>query len=155
MANITLTGNLFKDPELKQSQNGTQYALAQMGWSESEKDKQGNWQNSPTIPVMLTVFGRDAQNFVQSAHKGDRVTVIGRAIPAEWQSENGPVTQIKMTVQQISIDLKFASAQVNKNQSGGQQGGWNNTQQQPQQQNPWNSQPQQGSFPTGDDEPPF
>ncbi|WP_291478464.1 single-stranded DNA-binding protein [Corynebacterium sp.] len=153
MAHFAGTVTLGKDPELKTSQDGrTTFAKFGGAWSESSKDRQGSWVQGPTVWLLVTVFGRQAQNLVQSAHKGDRVAVVGRLKPEAWQSDHGEQTVLALVADSVTPDLTFASAQVVKNpkQGGGGYGGG-------QQQgggDPWNSAPASNGFDDGTP-PPF
>lgn len=162
MTTATFTGNLFADPQLKYTQDGKPYALGRLAWTERVK-KQGQWQDSPTMSVSFTLFGREAEHLTNTATKGTRITVTGRISPDEWQSQNGTVQSINMLADSAAIDLKFQVAQVSKAQQGGQQPrqqqaqnnigqAFQNAQPQP---DPFDT-PQQGAFPTNNnDEPPF
>lgn len=162
MTTATFTGNLFADPQLKYTQDGKPYALGRLAWTERVK-KQGQWQDSPTMSVSFTLFGREAEHLTNTAKKGTRITVTGRISPDEWQSQNGTVQSINMLADSAAIDLKFQVAQVSKAQQGGQQPSqqqaqnnigqaFQGAQQQP---DPFDT-PQQGAFPTNNnDEHPF
>lgn len=165
MTTATFTGNLFADPQLKYTQDGKPYALGRLAWTERVK-KQGQWVDSPTMSVSFTLFGREAEHLTNTAKKGTRITVTGRISPDEWQSQHGTVQSINMLADSAAIDLKFQVAQVSKaqasqqpNQQMNQQQAQNNIGQafqgaQPQP-DPFDT-PQQGAFPTNnDDEPSF
>lgn len=150
MAQISITGTLGKDPEGKTSNAGKPFARFSLAWSESSKDKTGQWMDGPTQWVQVTCFGRVAQNLVASLHKGDRVNVTGRIKPESWSSQQGEQTVLALTADAVSPDLTFASVQVQKNPKGsgagtGQQGGGS----------PWDAASQGGGFDQSGSEPPF
>ena len=158
MAHTTITGNLTKDPELKQSQQGKPYARFTVAWSERVRDAQGNYDDGPTVFVSVTCFGSTAENVCLSLQKGNRVDVTGQLTPDLWQKDTGPETVFRMTADKVSPSLQwhvarpekpgqhesaqqFAASQGAPSGSGG---------------DVWNSAPQGGFGAAQDDsEPPF
>lgn len=135
MAQISFNGRIGKDPELKQSQAGKEYARLSVAWQERQKDRSGQWADGPTQWVSVTVFGRQAGNVVASLHKGDHVSVSGRIQPESWSSDRGEETVLTVAADTVAPTLFFQQAQVGKDQpqqggnnfgGGDQQGGWNN-----------------------------
>lgn len=157
MAHIEIVGTLGKDPELQTSQDGrTQFAKFSLAWSESSKDKAGQWIQGPTIWVQVTCFGRQAQNVAQSLRKGDRAIVTGRIKPELWSSaQQGEQMVVVLVADTVAPELTFATAQIAKNpkQGGQQSGGFGGHQQSGG--DVWNSQPQGGGFDAQGSEPPF
>lgn len=128
MAYIAIVGNLGKDPEMKQSQNGGKcYAKFSVSWSERQKDANGNFFDGPTVWIQCTAFGRVAENLANSLAKGDRVIVTGNMRLEEWQSNHGPSQVMTMMVDAVGPDLTFATAQVMRNAGNGSSGNRSNT----------------------------
>ncbi|CAB0985368.1 single-stranded DNA-binding protein [Corynebacterium diphtheriae] len=163
MAHTTIVGNLGKDPELKQSQNGGKsYAKFSVSWSERQKDATGQYFDGPTVWIQCTAFGRMAENLANSLSKGDRVIISGNMRLEEWQSNQGVSQVMTMLVDSIGPDLTFATAQVMRNErvGGGSNtfcngGAFSGQQNQGggQQNDPWSSAPAGSSM--GNAEPPF
>lgn len=155
MDHMILTATLGKDPELKQSRDGnTTFAKFSAAWTPRYKDASGDYVNSPTTWLQVTVFGRLAQNVVQSLHKGDRVLMSGVMRAEEWASDQGPSQVVTFRADNVAPDLTFATAVVTKNEKGqqGQSGqsawGGGGGQQAP-------AQSRGGFSSQADEEPPF
>lgn len=167
MAHITITGNVGGVKDLQTSQSGKSFIKFSVAWSESSKNREGQWVDGPTSWVQCTAFNKLAEGIANTLQKGQQVVVSGNLKPEEWQGQNGSDTVLAMTVDACGPSLVFQDAQVSKRQHGGQggnfggqqQGGFNNQQQQPQQpqggfnNDPWNSAPPAGGFNNSDDVP--
>lgn len=141
MAQATIIGNLGKDPQFQTSQDGrTDYTRLNVAWSESSKDRTGQWVNGPVVWVFATVFGNQAQNVARSLKKGDRVVLSGDLKAEEWQSDQGPQTTFTMRVNQVGASFIAQQVSVQKQQSGNQQ----NYQSQNHAQDAWSQAESQG-----------
>lgn len=148
MAHTTLIGNLGKDPELKQSQDGsTTYCRLSVAWTERFKDRTGQWVDGPTTWISVTVFGRQAQNVAASLRTGMMIICSGDLKTELWSSDQGEQAKVTMRADIVAPALFSQVVQVAKDDQN---------QQQPA------SAPQHGGFraATGgeghpDDEPPF
>ncbi|QMV86349.1 single-stranded DNA-binding protein [Corynebacterium hindlerae] len=143
MAYTTIVGTVGKDPELKFTNNGKAYTRVGIAWSERVKDRNGNWDDGPTVWVSATVFGKQAENLADSITKGMRVAATGHLKPETWASQQGEQTVFTMVADTIAPELTFHTAALTKPAA----------QQQPQQ-DVRNSAPPAGGNAT-DDQPPF
>ena len=127
MAHAVITGNVGKDIQLKQSQQGKPWCTVSIGWSERVKDANGQWENGPTVWVSARVFGAQAEHVAQSISKGMKVVAAGDLRPETWSGQNGEETVITMMADSITPALFNQVAQVTKAQQQQQQqgGGWN------------------------------
>ena len=133
MTNITITGNLTRDPNIRHQPDGKAWTGFTVLWSEREKNQNGEWVDTPPMAVNVSCYGNLAENAATTLRKGMRVTVVGRAKPSVWNSQNGEQMQLALTADSVAVDLRFATAQVTKSTGGQGQG------------NNW-SQPQQGNW---------
>lgn len=153
MAQATIIGNLGKDPKFQTSQDGrTEYTRLNVAWSESSKDRTGQWIDGPVVWVFATVFGNQAHNVAQSLKKGDRVVLSGDLKAEEWQSDHGPQTTFTMRVNQIGASFIAQQISVQKQRSSQQsspaQDAWSQAAEQGQ-------TAQTGGFSNTQNEPPF
>ena len=81
MNSITITGNLGKDAELRNLNDGTAVL------SFSVADNQG--KDKPSIWWNCSLFGRRAESLAQYLTKGQQVTVIGTVSEREWSDKEG------------------------------------------------------------------
>lgn len=146
---ITIIGNLTADPEMRTTRNGATVANFSIAATPRVFDKQSNqWVDGEALFLRCTAWRDLASHCVQTLRKGMRVIAQGRLQQRSYQAKDGTNrTVIEMTVDEIGPSLKYATAQVQKMQSGSYQGGNANggyqQPQQPQQQsqapadNPW------------------
>lgn len=87
-AEITVTGTLTKDPEIRYAQSGTpmlKLALAATRRTQNRDTKQWEDDGDP-LYIDVTFFG-DRDNYLGDIlHKGDRVSVTGALVRRNWES---------------------------------------------------------------------
>lgn len=137
---ITVVGNLTADPEMRTTRNGSTVANFTIASTPRVYNSQANqWEDGDALFMRCTAWRDLATHCAQSLHKGMRVIAQGRMQQRSYQAKDGTNrTVIEMTVDEIGPSLKYATAQVQKMQSGGYQGNANGggyqQPQQPQQQ---------------------
>lgn len=89
-AEITVTGTLTRDPEIKYAQSGTamlRLALAATRRTQNRDTKQWEDDGDP-LYIDVTFFG-DRENYLGDIlHKGDQVSVTGALVRRNWESGN-------------------------------------------------------------------
>ena len=87
-AEITVTGTLTRDPEIKYAQSGTamlKLALAATRRQQNRDTKQWEDDGDP-LYIDVTFFG-DRENYLGDVlHKGDQVSVTGTLTRRNWES---------------------------------------------------------------------
>lgn len=143
---ITLIGNLTADPELRYAKAGHAVANFTVASTPRTYDKQRNeWVDGEALFMRCSLWRQPAENAVESLRKGMRVIVTGRLRQRSFEDRDvGRRTVVEVDVDEIGPSLRYATAVVQRVQSGQQ------AQQQPRQQDDsW-------ATPTStDDEPPF
>ncbi len=124
---ITIVGNLTADPELRTTRNGGAVANFSIAATPRVFDKQSNqWVDGDALFLRCTAWRDLATHCAQSLAKGMRVIAQGRLQQRSYQAQDGSNrTVIEMTVDEIGPSLRYATAQVQKMQSGGYQGNAN------------------------------
>lgn len=133
---ITIVGNLTADPELRTTRNGGAVANFSIAATPRVFDKQSNqWVDGDALFLRCTAWRDMAQHCAQTLRKGMRVIAQGRLTQHSWEDEQHQKrTAVELQVDEIGPSLRYATAQVQKMQSGGYQGGnANGGYQQPQQ----------------------
>lgn len=132
---ITIVGNLTADPELRTTRNGGTVANFSIAATPRTFDKQSNqWVDGEALFMRCSAWRDLATHCAQSLAKGMRVIAQGRLQQRSYQANDGSNrTVIELQVDEIGPSLKYATAQVQKMQSGGYQGGNGGGYQQPQQ----------------------
>lgn len=121
---ITIVGNLTADPELRTTRNGGTVANFSIAATPRVFDKQSNqWIDGDALFLRCSAWRDLASHCAQTLRKGMRVIAQGRLQQRSYQAQDGSNrTVIEMTVDEIGPSLRYATAQVQKMQSGGYQG---------------------------------
>lgn len=133
---ITVVGNLTADPEMRTTRSGSTVANFSIASTPRVFDKQSNqWVDGDALFLRCTAWRDLASHCAQSLSKGMRVIAQGRLTQHSWEDEQHQKrTAVELQVDEIGPSLRYATAQVQKMQSGGYQGGnANGGYQQPQQ----------------------
>ncbi len=119
---VTITGNLTRDPEVKQTGGGM--SVMKLGVAVNDRRKVPNsneWEDVPNF-IDCTMFGDRAAKVAQYLNKGSKVAISGRLRQETWETQDG---QKRSRVGVVIDDLEFMSR----------------SQQQPQAQQPQYQQP--------------
>lgn len=124
---ITVVGNLTADPEIRTLSNGGTVANFSIAATPRVYNSQANqWEDGQALFLRCSDWRDLASHCVQTLHKGMRVIAQGRLQQRSYQAQDGSNrTVIEMTVDEIGPSLRYATAQVQKMQSGGYQGNAN------------------------------
>lgn len=101
--NVTLTGNMTRDPEMKYTNN--QVAVTSFGIAVNEKwkDKAGNAQEEVCY-VECNAWERTAEIVSQFCKKGSKVGIIGKLKFNEWTAKDGSKrSKLTVTVKQVEL----------------------------------------------------
>lgn len=150
---VILIGNLGKDPELKQTQNGTAVATFSIATSETYKDKTGNKQEK-TEWHNIVVWQRLAEICNQYLHKGKQVYIEGRLQTRKWQDRDGN-DRYSTEIVANQMQMLGRAGDDNNGYQGGAQPQPQPQQQQQQQQPQQVQQQRQEPVFNSDDEIPF
>lgn len=102
---VTLTGNLTRDPELRQLPGGASLASLRLAVNRREK-QDGDWTDRANF-FDVTVWGRQAESCVQYLEKGRPIAVQGRLRWREWESSDGTKRQ---AVEVVADNVQFLNA---------------------------------------------
>lgn len=122
---ITIVGNLTADPELRTTRNGGAVANFSIAATPRVYNSQANqWEDGQALFLRCSAWRDLASHCVQTLRKGMRVIAQGRLQQRSYQANDGSNrTVIELQVDEIGPSLRYATAQVQKMQSGGYQGG--------------------------------
>lgn len=117
---ITIVGNLTADPELRTTSAGSQVASFTIASTPRSWNRSTNQFEDGQALFMRCSAWRDlATHCAQSLAKGMRVIAQGRLQQRSYQAQDGSNrTVIEMTVDEIGPSLKYATAQVQRQQHG-------------------------------------
>lgn len=122
---ITIVGNLTADPELRTTSAGTQVASFTIASTPRTWNRSTNQFEDGQALFMRCSAWRDlAEHCANSLAKGMRVIAQGRLTQRSYEAKDGTQrTVVELQVDEIGPSLRYATAQVQKMQSGGYQGG--------------------------------
>jgi len=128
--NITVVGNITRDPELRFTQSGQ--ALASFGVAVNRRwqNRQTNEWEEATSFFDVTAWGQLGENVAESVQKGTRVVVTGRLDQRSWETQDGEKrSKVEIVADDVAPSLSWATAQITKNErrEGGFSGGGGGT----------------------------
>ena len=88
---IVIEGNLTRDPNGGYGKDtGKAYAHLDIAVTDRTRSNQGDWVDGPPTYYRVTVFGRTAENALNSLTKGNTVLVTGDLIVRSYTRTDGP-----------------------------------------------------------------
>lgn len=114
---VTLMGNLTRDPELRQTPSGQNVCSFSLALNRSYKDQSGEWQEA-TDYIDIVAWGPLGERVSQYLHKGSRTLVQGRLQSRSWEQEG--VKRNKVEV--LASDVTFLDGRSDN--EGGEGGGY-------------------------------
>jgi len=106
--NITVIGNVGRDPELRYANSGT--AVLKF----SVADTIGRDDNKKTTWHDITVFGEMAENVGSALGKGQRVIVMGRLQKSKYTGRDGVEKEkAEIVADDVALSLRWASNMTN------------------------------------------
>src|SRR5579872_2863676 len=99
---VTLMGNLTRDPELRQTPTGQNVTSFSLALNRSYKDQSGEWQEA-TDYIDIVAWGPLAERVAQYLHKGRRCLVQGRLQSRSWEQDG----QKRSKVEVLAGDVTF------------------------------------------------
>jgi single-strand DNA-binding protein len=126
-AQVTIVGNLTRDPELRFTPSGapvTTFGVAvNRRWQNRDNQQ---WEESTSF-FNVTCWRDLAQNVSESLEKGSRVLVSGRLDQRSWETQDGEKRSVvEIVADEVGPSLRWATAEVNRNErrDGGGGNGW-------------------------------
>lgn len=91
-AEITVTGNLTRDPETAKTKSGELIVRLGIAATRRQFDKKTDEWTDDGAPLYLNTsfFGNSYEYITDLVSKGDQVTITGTLVLREWESKNGP-----------------------------------------------------------------
>jgi len=112
---VTVVGNVTRDPELRFTQG--QMAIATFGVAWNKKKREGEDEVSF---FDVTCFRQLAENVAESITKGTRVVIYGTLNQDSWKNNEGQNrSKVVILADDVAPSLKWASAQISRNEYKG------------------------------------
>jgi single-strand DNA-binding protein len=111
---VTLMGNLTRDPELRQTPTGQNVTSFSLALNRSYKDGSGEWQEA-TDYIDIVAWGPLAERVAQYLSKGRRCLVQGRLQSRSWEQDG----QKRNKVEVLANDVTFLDSRGEGGESSG------------------------------------
>ncbi len=120
--NVTLVGNLTRDPELRYTNGGQ--AVASFGLACNRRYQQnGEWKEQTSF-FNIVAWGQLGENAAQSLAKGARIIVSGRLDQRSYETREGESkSSVEIVADEIGPSLRWATASIERTTRTDGQGG--------------------------------
>lgn len=102
---VCITGNLTRDPELRQTQGGTPILSFGVAVNDKRKNQQGEWVDYPNF-VDCVVFGLRAEKLATFMTKGMKVAIEGKLHYQSWEKDGQKRSKLEVVVDNIDFMSK-------------------------------------------------
>lgn len=114
---VTLMGNLTRDPELRQTPTGQNVTSFSLALNRSYKDSSGEWQEA-TDYIDIVCWGPLAERVAQYLSKGRRCLVQGRLQSRSWEQDGAKRSKVEV----LANDVTFLDSRGDDNSVGSSAG---------------------------------
>jgi single-strand DNA-binding protein len=105
---VTLTGNLTDDPELRFTPNGVAVANFRLAVDQRVWDTDG-WKDGEPSYFRISVWRDQAEYVSRSLRKGARCVVSGRLKSRSWETPEGQRrSAVEVDADEVGMSLRFA-----------------------------------------------
>jgi single-strand DNA-binding protein len=109
---VTLTGNLTDDPELRFTPNGVAVASFRLAVDQRVWDTDG-WKDGESSYFRVNVWRDQAEHVSRSLHKGARCVVVGRLKSRSWETPEGQRrSAVDVDAEEVGMSMRFAPVAV-------------------------------------------
>ena len=117
--NITVVGNVTRDPELKFLNSGQAALRMSVAVSRRWQNRQTQEWEEKTSFFDVSGYGSMAENAASCIAKGARVVVTGRMEQRSWETESGEKRNaFEIVADEIAPSLRWATAVVTRTPRG-------------------------------------
>lgn len=100
---VNISGNLTRDPELRQTQGGMAILSLGVAVNDRRKNQQtGEWEDVPNF-VDCVVFGSRAEKLAQFLAKGSKVAIEGKLRWSQWEKDGAKRSKLEVIVDEIEF----------------------------------------------------
>ncbi len=100
---VVISGNLTRDPELRQTANGFPVLGFGVAVNDRRKNQQtGEWEDYPNF-IACTMFGARAESVSRFLSKGSKVAIEGKLRWSQWERDGQKRSKIEVVVDEIEF----------------------------------------------------
>ena len=117
---VLITGNLTRDPELRQTANGMPVLSFGVAVNDRRKNSQtGEWEDCPNF-IDCTMFGNRAESLSRYVSKGTKVAIEGKLRWSQWEKDGQKRSKIEVIVDELEFlsGKKEPTARPTEHQGG-------------------------------------
>ena len=114
---VVLTGNLTRDPVLRNTSSGTPVCGLRIASNTRRKTSGGEWVDKPNY-LSVTVWGALGENCHRFLAKGRPVAIDGRLEWREWEAQDGTRRE-SVEIVADSVQFLGSAPDTNSNHDGG------------------------------------
>lgn len=101
--NVSLTGRLTRDPELRVTAGGTQLLSFTLAFNTSVRNRQtGEWDERGNF-IDCTMFGKRAEALLNFLAMGQKVAIAGKLRYATWDKDGQRHSKLDLIVDEIEF----------------------------------------------------
>ena len=115
---VTLMGNLTRDPELRQTPTGQNVTSFSLALNRSYKDQSGEWQEA-TDYIDIVCWGPLAERVAQYLSKGRRCLVQGRLQSRNWEQDGNKRSKVEVLANDVTFLDSRGEGDGGSNTGGG------------------------------------
>jgi single-strand DNA-binding protein len=105
---VTLTGNLTDDPELRFTPSGVAVASFRLAVDQRVWDTDG-WKDGESSYFRVNVWRDQAEHVSRSLQKGARCVVVGRLKSRSWETPEGQRrSAVEVDAEEVGMSMRFA-----------------------------------------------
>lgn len=116
---VTLMGNLTRDPEVRQTPTGQSVCSFSLALNRAYKDKNDQWQEATDF-IDVVAWGPLGERVAQYLSKGRRALVQGRLQSRSWEQDGAKRSKVEV----LASDVTFLDGRGDE--GGASNGGGNN-----------------------------
>lgn len=116
---VTLMGNLTRDPELRQTPNGQNVCSFSLALNRSYKGSDGNWQEA-TDYIDIVAWGPLGERVSQYLTKGRPCLVSGRLQSRSWEQDGQKRSKVEVVANDVTFLGGGSGAEGGSSNSGGE-----------------------------------
>ena len=99
---VSITGNLTRDPELRATQGGTAVLSFGIAVNDRRKNASGQWEDVPNFFECVT-FGNRATALSDILTKGMKVAIAGKLHYSSWEKDGQKHSKVDIIANEIEL----------------------------------------------------
>jgi single-strand DNA-binding protein len=102
---VAISGNLTRDPELRQTSAGKSVCQLGVAVNESYKDSDGQWKDRAHF-IDVVVWAGQGEACAQNLSKGSPVSVQGRLSQRSWEKDGVKHNKVEVVADRVIFGAK-------------------------------------------------